>query len=117
MPEVINIDMMNIDHRSSSEIAIKGTISEPFDIYSKAQECKDLFATHLEKPSSYDEQVSMCQRRFLEWAGFLGVFAMDSVSLDRRLEFHPEVKNLVMSMLQVLKRNLERCKLSMICIT
>lgn len=102
---------MDVHHRNSSENVIKDTISKSFDIYSKARECKDLFATYLENPSLYDEQVSMFQRRFLEWAGFLGVFAMESVSLDRRLEFHPEIKNLLMSMLQVLKRNLERCKL------
>jgi len=78
------------------------------DIYSQALECKDLFFKYLKVPSLYSTQVFGCQRRFLTWASFLGVFASKSASLDRRLEFNPEFKELVMSMLQVLKRNLQR---------
>jgi len=80
------------------------------DIYSQARECKTLFVKYLKTPRAYGRQVSECQHRFLTWASFLGVFANESVSLDRRLQRAPEVKELVLAMLRVLKRNLERGK-------
>ena len=88
----------------------KDAISRAQDIYSQALECKDLFLNYLKISLVYATQVSACQRRFLTWTSFLGVFAIESASLDRRLEFNPEVKELVTSMLRVLKRNLERGK-------
>ena len=80
------------------------------DIYSQAQECKTLFLKYLKTTKAYSQQVSECQHRFLTWVSFLGVFANESASLDCRLQGAPEVKGLVLSMLRVLKRNLERGK-------
>ena len=95
---------------SDSKSVERDTVSRAQDIYSQALECKDLFSHYLKMSSVYATQVSACQRRFLTWSSFLGVFASESASLDRRLEFNPEVKELVMSMLRVLKRNLQRGK-------
>ncbi|KAI0857486.1 hypothetical protein F4860DRAFT_357228 [Xylaria cubensis] len=45
-------------------------------------------------------------QRFELWAGFIGVFADGGASLDNRLRFYPEVRNLVLKMLRLLERNL-----------
>lgn len=45
-------------------------------------------------------------QRFELWAGFIGVFADGRASLDNRLKFSPEVRNLVLRMLKLLKLNL-----------
>ncbi|KAL8375693.1 hypothetical protein RB595_007010 [Gaeumannomyces hyphopodioides] len=93
---------------SDGEFVNKDVISQAQDIYPLALRCRDLFVEYLKASSVYAKHVSACQHRFLTWASFLGVFASKSASLDRRLEFKPETKELVMSMLRVLKRNLER---------
>ncbi|KAI3320651.1 hypothetical protein HD806DRAFT_505789 [Xylariaceae sp. AK1471] len=80
------------------------------DIYSQAQECKSLFISYLDAsraPRAYHKQLRESERRFLTWASFLGVFANEGASLDSRLQYTPEIKELVVSMLQVLRRNLE----------
>ncbi|KAH8744344.1 hypothetical protein F5882DRAFT_313190, partial [Hyaloscypha sp. PMI_1271] len=48
------------------------------------------------------------QRRFISWASYLGVFAPVRASLDTRLREAPEVKELVILLLNVLRRNLSR---------
>ncbi|KAJ2987333.1 hypothetical protein NUW58_g4567 [Xylaria curta] len=81
------------------------------DIYFQAQACKSLFTSYLEPSGDarvYQKNVYEAERRFLTWASFLGVFASEGASLDNRLRYAPEVKDLVLSMLQVLRRNLER---------
>ncbi|KAI1752132.1 hypothetical protein F4782DRAFT_502146 [Xylaria castorea] len=45
-------------------------------------------------------------QRFELWAGFIGVFANGGASLDNRLRFYPEVRDLVLRMLKLLERNL-----------
>ncbi|KAI8634154.1 hypothetical protein F5Y19DRAFT_412147 [Xylariaceae sp. FL1651] len=92
------------DHENAARAA---DAPGPQDIYSQALECKALFVSCLEMSSPYASKISACQNQFLTWASFLGVFASESASLDRRLEFNPEIKELVMAMLRVLKRNLE----------
>ena len=82
----------------------RGTLSEAQDIYSQAVNCKALFVRYLEMSSAYSQQVSACHSRFLTWASFLGVFTSKNASLDRRLEFSPDIKGLVMSMLKVLQK-------------
>ncbi|KAF2969199.1 hypothetical protein GQX73_g4309 [Xylaria multiplex] len=80
------------------------------DISSQARECKSLFTRYLEpsaSPRAFHEKVQSAERRFLNWAEFLRVFADEEICLDRRLQYQPDVKDLVMSMLQVLRRNLE----------
>ncbi|KHN96556.1 Protein kinase-like domain protein [Metarhizium album ARSEF 1941] len=75
-------------------------------IYSQAENCKDQFDRYLEAPRVHGNHVSKCYDRFLTWASFLGVFANDAVSLDRRLKHNPDIKELVLSMLRVLYKNL-----------
>ncbi|KAL8420551.1 hypothetical protein RB594_003366 [Gaeumannomyces avenae] len=78
------------------------------DIYEAALVCRHLFEEHLKESRLYSKQVAELQRRFVTWAGFLGVFAPVSACLDTRLANAPEMKELVISMLTVLRRNLER---------
>ncbi len=78
------------------------------DIFKAAAVCRRLFQEYLQNPRLFGKQVTEFQRRFLTWAGFLGVFAPASVCLDTRLASVPEMKELVISMLTVLRRNLER---------
>lgn len=78
------------------------------DIFATARDCKDLFAQCLSQKTAYSEQMLDHQRRFMSWASYLGVFASVSASLDTRLRKAPEVKKLVILLLNVLRRNLAR---------
>lgn len=80
-------------------------------ISSHAGKCQHFFRQYMEKEREYKREVSRCHSRFLTWASFLGVFARESVSLDRRLQYEPEIKDLTLSMLGVLEINLKhgRC--------
>ncbi|KAK4209364.1 hypothetical protein QBC37DRAFT_404385 [Rhypophila decipiens] len=76
------------------------------DIYSRARDCQTLFTTYLKVKRKYGQQISEYDSRFLAWTSFLGVFARQSASLDRRLEYHVDIKDLVIGMLRVLEKNL-----------
>ncbi|SPO05897.1 uncharacterized protein DNG_08586 [Cephalotrichum gorgonifer] len=78
------------------------------NIFEAATICRRRFEEYLQVPRLYGKQVTEFQRRFQTWAEFLGVFAPLSACLDTRLAGAPEMKELVMSMLAVLRRNLER---------
>lgn len=47
------------------------------------------------------------QDRFNAWASYLGVFAEDSISLDRRLVNHPDIRGMIIKLLEVLRSSLE----------
>ncbi|KAM0549948.1 hypothetical protein ACHAPJ_009195 [Fusarium lateritium] len=97
--------MANPSNESTTKVK---AIQETQDIYSQALKCKTLFITYTSSPRIFVKEVTECQRRFLTWASFLGVFAKESVCLDRRLQYDPEIKELVLSMIWVLDRNLQR---------
>lgn len=77
------------------------------NIYEAALKCRTAFEEYLKTPRLCSKQVEEFQRRFISWAGFLGVFAAPSVCLDTRLANAPEVKDLFVSMLRVLHKSLE----------
>ncbi|KAL7817991.1 hypothetical protein V8C44DRAFT_347549 [Trichoderma aethiopicum] len=83
--------------------------SEP--IFELASECEQLFAQHVsrlkdEADANAAKAVGEFQQRFAAWAAFLGVFAAPERSLDRKLQRHAEVLDLVLRLLDVMKRNL-----------
>jgi hypothetical protein len=84
-----------------------GQADQAVDIYTLAVECKELFITSLREDRSHGPHVSQYETRFMSWASNLGVYADKMSSLDRRLRHAPEVRDLVLLMLQVLKRNLD----------
>ncbi|KAF5602526.1 WD domain-containing protein [Fusarium pseudocircinatum] len=100
--------MMASQSRYETEAGSGSSDSRLQDIYSRALECKILFHQYSTISTPYSKEISKYQQRFLTWTSFLGVFTSESASLDRRLEFNPEVKEPVVAMLQVLQRNLER---------
>lgn len=83
-----------------------GPADQAVDIYTLAMECKDLFATYLRDKGAQGSQLRQYEHRFLLWASFLGVYADEKSCLDRRLRRAPEIRDLVLLMLRVLKRNL-----------
>jgi len=78
------------------------------DIFKAATLCRQRFEEYLQQQRLYQEQVADLQRQFLTWANFLGVFAPVKICLDTRLADAPDIKELVISMLTVLERNLKR---------
>lgn len=44
--------------------------------------------------------------RFMAWTAYLGVFAKQSVCLDRRLESHSDLQDLVLMLLDIMKTNM-----------
>jgi hypothetical protein len=80
-------------------------------IFELATECETLFSDHLsmlENESDFNgaKVVGEYQQRFSAWAAFLGVFAVPDMCLDRRLRNHAEVQDLVLRLLDIMKRNL-----------
>lgn len=78
------------------------------NIYKDALLCRQLFDEYLSQDRIHRHDVAILHRKFLTWAGFLGVFAPIQVSLDKRLYQAPEIKELVTSMLELLNMSLER---------
>ena len=80
------------------------------DIYNLAGECQELFQQErlelefrgVETLQLFDEY----QQRFTAWTAYLGVFAKRSVCLDRKLRQHPDLRDLVVRLLDILKTNL-----------
>ncbi|KAE9364084.1 kinase-like protein [Stipitochalara longipes BDJ] len=77
-------------------------------IYDLARECDCLFDEYLRAPRLESEFIEQNRRRFLSWVSFLGVFAPQDVSLDTRLRYKPDIRGLVMLLLNVLRRNMRR---------
>lgn len=84
-----------------------GQADQAVDIYTLAMECKILFKACLGKSTAEGSHLRQFEHRFLLWASFLGVFANEKSCLDQRLRRDPEIRNLVLLMLRVLKRNLD----------
>ncbi|KAK1763246.1 hypothetical protein QBC33DRAFT_248359 [Phialemonium atrogriseum] len=78
-------------------------------IYDVAQECLSLFQKCPREPKhGFGETLSTSQERFRSWAAYLGVFALKNVSLDTRLRFEPEIRDLAMLLLDVCRSDLRR---------
>ncbi|KAK1238013.1 hypothetical protein MKX08_002592 [Trichoderma sp. CBMAI-0020] len=80
-------------------------------IFELATECEALFSEHVlrlknESDSNGAKVVGEYQQRFSAWAAFLGVFAVPEMCLDRRLRSHVEVQDLVVRLVDIMKRNL-----------
>lgn len=77
------------------------------EIYDVALRCRNFFEEYLKERRVYHVEISELQHQFLTWAASLGVFAQVSVCLDSRLVDNPELKALVVSILVVLRKNLD----------
>ncbi|KAL6859273.1 hypothetical protein J3F83DRAFT_749592 [Trichoderma novae-zelandiae] len=83
--------------------------SEP--IFELASECEQLFSQQVsrlrgEADPNATKAVGEFQQRFSAWAAFLGVFAVPEMCLDRKLQHHVEIQDLVLRLLDIMKRNL-----------
>ncbi|CZR58460.1 uncharacterized protein PAC_08352 [Phialocephala subalpina] len=77
-------------------------------IFHLARDCANLFEEYLSAPRLQGKVVALSQRRFSSWAKFMGVFAPEDICLDTRLKYKPDIRGLVMLLLNVLNRNLRR---------
>lgn len=80
-------------------------------IFEVASECENLFLEQIARLKNGADLnaikvVGEYQQRFQAWAAFLGVFAVPEMCLDRRLRRHIEVQDLVLRLLDIIKRNL-----------
>ena len=82
-------------------------------IFHLARDCANLFEEYLSAPRLQGKVVALSQRRFFSWAKFMGVFAPEDICLDTRLKYKPDIRGLVMLLLNVLNRNLRRGAVSM----
>ncbi|KAF3929712.1 hypothetical protein AA313_de0207455 [Arthrobotrys entomopaga] len=80
-------------------------------IYDLAEKCEHSFEELLLAYSRVSDKeyriVLEHQQWFDRWAGFLGVFAIQQTSLDSRLRNVPDIRDLVVQLLGILKRNLQ----------
>jgi hypothetical protein len=58
-------------------------------------------------PSTIRQRAELQRQQFYVWASYLGVFADDHASLDKRLEYSDEIKSLTVQLLSVIRRNLK----------
>ncbi|RDW89523.1 hypothetical protein BP6252_01555 [Coleophoma cylindrospora] len=82
-------------------------IKEP--IFSLACDCDDLIRSSLARAHDEDplkEILDEYERRFDAWWQNLGVFAEPKANLDRRLQAHPEIQDIVVRLLAILKKYL-----------
>jgi hypothetical protein len=100
------------DEESSMGHRIPG--DEDDTIYEMAESCENLLRLGRSALESYGSSISILleeyEQRFTAWADYLGVFAKRSISLDRRLQHHPDIQDLVVRLLEILKTNLTYCK-------
>lgn len=80
-------------------------------IFELASECEKLFFEQIsrlknEVDPNGTKVVGEYQQRFSAWAAFLGVFAVPEMCLDRKLQRHVEIQDLVLRLLDIMKRNL-----------
>lgn len=80
-----------------------------------AIKCEELFdpidahSSVLNSKSAY--LLTDYEQRFAAWAVHMGVFARPSQSLDRRLYGRPDLRDLVIRLLDILQQILARCEL------
>lgn len=79
-------------------------------IHSATCACRKLFEEYLSASRAYYQRVSVCQRQFLVWTEFSGVFKHISISLDASLRGMPEMKELFFDLLEMLQTGLETGK-------
>ena len=81
-------------------------------IYNLAGECEELFSQTLSQlRATVADAINLFeeyQHRFIAWTAYLGVFAKESVCLDRRLRRHPEIHDLIIRLLDLLELNLRQ---------
>ncbi|KAH7308886.1 hypothetical protein B0I35DRAFT_463803, partial [Stachybotrys elegans] len=81
------------------------------DISTLASTCASNFYNTLqllgeEKDEKYEGIFRKFEKRFLDWAAYLGVFAEGNGSLDYRLKSHPQYRDLVLLVLDMLNVSL-----------
>jgi hypothetical protein len=96
-----------------------GTPEEP--IFNLASDCDDLIHSCLEVTGHggdghINDLVESYERRFAAWWEYLGVFTETAANLDRRLRNHPHVRDLVLRLLVILRRNLRFRESIVLCI-
>jgi hypothetical protein len=99
------------DTRSSTVRNESIKAEEP--IFSLAWDCDGLIRDCVGKEeveSPTKRRLEDYKRRFIAWWEYLGVFAERSVNLDRRLYSKPEIRDIVVRLLLILRRNLTQCK-------
>jgi hypothetical protein len=83
-------------------------------IHKLAENCKTLLRSGRSTSESRQSSVSTLfekhAQRFAAWADHLGVFAKSGISLDRRLQHHPDMQDLIVRLLDILHTNLAYCK-------
>ncbi|KAF3220279.1 hypothetical protein TWF679_009658 [Orbilia oligospora] len=102
--------MANMITGPGDDLEPSGDPGEP--IFTLAWDCDDLLQQCLREAaeSSYVETeiIEDYERRFTAWQEYLGVFVEKRVSLDRRLYKQPEIQDVVIRLLLILKRNLDQ---------
>lgn len=79
------------------------------EISNTSLKCKRAFESYLSNPhTAYVDRVEVQQARFNMWASNIGVFATLSASLDQRLREYPEIKVMILRMLEVMHSNILR---------
>ncbi|KAH7393804.1 hypothetical protein DE146DRAFT_107463 [Phaeosphaeria sp. MPI-PUGE-AT-0046c] len=81
-------------------------------IYELAGDCEELLLQGRDMLGTEDTKTQLLLDEYLErftsWTDFLGVFAKRSLSLDRRLQHHAHLQDLVLRLLSILHKNLSR---------
>jgi hypothetical protein len=96
---------------SSRRHGDEAEVEEP--IFSLAWDCDYLIQECVSK-AKRDKSPKMgllkdYEQRFNAWWQYLGVFAGRKANLDRRLHRQPEIRDIVVRLLLILKRNLMQC--------
>lgn len=104
------------DHPVAPETEAFG-LSEEVDgpISTMVSDCQSDFSKSHQFLESNEEEtyaiiLRKLEKRFVDWAAYLGVFAEGNASLDQRLKRHPRYADLILFVLDMLKMNLIQSK-------
>ncbi|KAH7348964.1 hypothetical protein BKA65DRAFT_501818 [Rhexocercosporidium sp. MPI-PUGE-AT-0058] len=86
----------------------KTKLEDTSDIYDISYDCLLLFTDCLSTSRPGHVAIETSQQRFWAWSNVLNVFAEPRMSLDTqlRLDKYPQIRHLVLLLLNVLKNNL-----------
>ncbi|KAI0891513.1 hypothetical protein F4806DRAFT_482815 [Annulohypoxylon nitens] len=95
--------MSAIDHKEDDQKEEKG-------IAALAIYCQNLFHRSLITPwlTTMGLRLEETRQKFNAWVSYLGVLATGHASLEHRLRFSTEIRDMVMELLCLLERNLRR---------
>jgi hypothetical protein len=113
MTSIVGEGKTGTDIEAKPDLGLDDSHDEPISTMVKV--CESNFSRSLtfmasNKEIKYADILEKLQAKFVDWAAYLGVFAVESASLDHRLKRHQQYRDLVLLVLDTLDSSLLQSK-------